>query len=212
MRKQDEPDTLLGAVLTALGWKKDTTHILVNGKEASSRYVVQDGDVVALLPPDIRLAAPFIGEEEAAALFRVDVATWREWDATGLIPAAVEVAGLPRWDEAELQAWYESGAPPRSEWEAKKRDDAQRSLAPLRLMSTPETAAYIGVGTQTVKNDAPDLAVARRSYGKRVLYDRATLDRILDRMGPGHDVRKALRRASSASARVDRGGSAIRRR
>ncbi len=126
---------------------------------------------VTLLPPDIRLAAPFIDDQEAAALFRVDVATWREWDATGRIPAAVVVAGRPRWDADGLQQFVDAGAPQRKKWEAMKR----KRRAMLRMLTTGELADYLGVAEQTVRNHSDEIP-GRKHLGSRVVFDQQAVD------------------------------------
>ncbi len=156
--------------------------------------VLSDGDEATLLPPVLRLSSPFIDEQQAAALFNVDVATWREWDQTGRIPAAVVVAGLPRWDEAELQAWYESGAPPRNEWEAKKAASRNsEAQASSRLMNVKATAAYLGLAVQTVRNRSHEIP-GRRNIGRKVVYDRAIIDRWVDRNDGTRDLKLDARR------------------
>ncbi|WP_417733143.1 helix-turn-helix domain-containing protein [Rosistilla oblonga] len=59
-------------------------------------------------------------------------------------------------------------------------------LAPLpnwpRLMSPDQAAAYLGMTAETMRKYIP---VEPSPYGKRVLYDRAAIDKYLDDVNAG---------------------------
>jgi len=59
-------------------------------------------------------------------------------------------------------------------------------LAPLpnwpRLMSPDQAAAYLGMSPETMRRYIP---VEPTPYGKRVLYDRAAIDKYLDDLNSG---------------------------
>lgn len=59
--------------------------------------------------------------------------------------------------------------------------EAARCLLPdwPRLMDEPMAAAYLSIGTTTLRADGP----APKRKGRRVLYDRHDLDRWADRLG-----------------------------
>ncbi len=49
-----------------------------------------------------------------------------------------------------------------------------------RLLTVERAAAYIGLAAQTVRNRAGEIP-GRKRLGRRVVYDRAVLDRWIDR-------------------------------
>ena len=55
-----------------------------------------------------------------------------------------------------------------------------------RLLSIELAAAYLGVSATTFRLIAPHLHPLR--CGRRVLYDRLTLDDYIDRFKPGQDI------------------------
>lgn len=60
-------------------------------------------------------------------------------------------------------------------------------MAPLpdwpRLMSPDQAAAYLGMTPETMRKYIP---VSPSAYGKRVLFDRAALDKYLDDVNAGN--------------------------
>jgi hypothetical protein len=54
----------------------------------------------------------------AAAWADVGLRTWRAWDAAGLIPRPLRIAGCVLWALPELRAWRDAGCPDRRTWEA----------------------------------------------------------------------------------------------
>jgi predicted DNA-binding transcriptional regulator AlpA len=61
--------------------------------------------------PPLLLRAP-----EAAQACGVSQATWWRWDAGGLCPTGVKIAGCRLWSRRELAAWSRHGCPSRGEW------------------------------------------------------------------------------------------------
>ena len=44
---------------------------------------------------------------------------WR-LNAAGKLPKAIRLGGSVRWNQAEIQKWFEAGCPDRRTWEARK--------------------------------------------------------------------------------------------
>ena len=63
-----------------------------------------------------------------------------------------------------------------------------------RLLTVKQTAAYIGLAEQTVRNRAHEIP-GRRKLGRRLLFDRVELDRWLDRGDLVRDLWIDARRA-----------------
>lgn len=59
--------------------------------------------------------------------------------------------------------------------------NAERSILPdwPRLMSEDQAAAYLSIGTTSLREKGPK----PKPFGRRILYDRADLDRWADRLG-----------------------------
>lgn len=49
-----------------------------------------------------------------------------------------------------------------------------------RLLGVEMTAAYLGLAPQTVRNHRADLP-GRKRFGRKVLYDREALDRLIEK-------------------------------
>lgn len=87
----------------------------------SGRYVpplaevAHDNQVFQVSPPTP--AALLLTARAAAALCGVSLRTWRQWDASGFVPAAISI-GLrsKRWRRDELEAWIAAGCPRRELW------------------------------------------------------------------------------------------------
>ena len=72
---------------------------------------------------------------------------------------------------------------------------ADEAITP-RLLNVAQTAAYLGLAEQTVRNRAYEIP-GRRKIGRRLLFDRVALDRWIDRGDPIRDLfidaRQAIR-------------------
>lgn len=59
---------------------------------------------------------------EAAAIIGVSRWTFDSWVAAGLAPVAqIRIGKTIRWSRSELAEWLAAGAPPRAEWEARRK-------------------------------------------------------------------------------------------
>ncbi len=56
-----------------------------------------------------------------------------------------------------------------------------------RLLTVELVALYLGVGKQTIHNRVHELP-GRRRFGRRVVFDRVILDRMLDRCDKNNDI------------------------
>ena len=56
-----------------------------------------------------------------------------------------------------------------------------------RLLTVELVALYLGVGEQTIRNRGAELP-GRRRFGRRVVFDRVILDRMLDRCDKNNDI------------------------
>jgi hypothetical protein len=65
-------------------------------------------------PPPLMVRAP-----EAARLCGTSEASWWRWNAGGLCPAGLRVAGQRLWSRRSLLLWIGWGCPPRVEYEAR---------------------------------------------------------------------------------------------
>jgi predicted DNA-binding transcriptional regulator AlpA len=79
-----------------------------------------------LIPPNTPVSASVdatgrlaISAREAAALFNLSRSQWWKLHAAGKVPLPTYRLGskAPRWDLAELRAWWAAGAPNRQEWQ-----------------------------------------------------------------------------------------------
>jgi prophage regulatory protein len=59
----------------------------------------------------------------AVILGGIGVRTVRALDAAGKLPKPIRIGGRVVWLLDEIRAWLAAGAPPRAEWEARKRAD-----------------------------------------------------------------------------------------
>jgi predicted DNA-binding transcriptional regulator AlpA len=76
--------------------------------------------------PDVGAPARLaVSASEAAKLFGVSRAQWWKLHAAGKVPLPSYRLGskAPRWDVAELRAWWEAGAPDRLEWQPMHKGD-----------------------------------------------------------------------------------------
>ena len=69
----------------------------------------------------IALSALLVRAEEAADMLGLGRSTFYKHDARGLVPMAVRLGSVKRWNVAELQAWAVAGCPPRDRWETIKK-------------------------------------------------------------------------------------------
>jgi hypothetical protein len=54
--------------------------------------------------------------EEAAALCRASVRSWRMWDAAGRVPRSISIGRAKLWRPLELADWVAAGCPARDLW------------------------------------------------------------------------------------------------
>ena len=66
--------------------------------------------------PRRRLPVLMVRSADIEAVTSIASSTWERYDAAGLVPAPVRVAGCKLWRVAELRAWAAHGCPPRVEW------------------------------------------------------------------------------------------------
>jgi predicted DNA-binding transcriptional regulator AlpA len=66
-------------------------------------------------------SALLIRADTAAALCSVSIRQWWRWDATGLVPRAIQIGPTKRWRREELMAWIRGGCSRREEWEEASR-------------------------------------------------------------------------------------------
>lgn len=57
----------------------------------------------------------------AAAYCDVSYSMWKRLVASGLTPKPTKLNGTNVWPRLELDAWLAAGAPPRAEWELRKK-------------------------------------------------------------------------------------------
>ncbi len=75
-----------------------------------------DDPTVATPPPTALLLTAM----DAAALCRVSERTWRNWDASGHIPAPVRIGRSLFWRPKELADWVDAGCPDRHTWNVRR--------------------------------------------------------------------------------------------
>ena len=103
-------------------------------RSMSPDYILQDGDVVALSPANVKNEAYrgkfgpaddgclLVSAESAGRLHDLSERSWWRMNAAGEVPAPVLVGTRSRrWDVAELRAWNQAGRPSRAKWEEIKR-------------------------------------------------------------------------------------------
>ncbi|MCL2001308.1 MAG: helix-turn-helix domain-containing protein [Planctomycetes bacterium] len=56
-----------------------------------------------------------------AKKLNVHEVTIRRWQSSGKIPAPVRLGAAVRWRLKEIDAWIESGCPPRPKWETHRQ-------------------------------------------------------------------------------------------
>ena len=59
-----------------------------------------------------------LNARQAAAVCGKCLRTWRNWDAGGHIPRAMQIGRAKYWRPDELEAWVRAGCPPRKLWSA----------------------------------------------------------------------------------------------
>jgi len=64
--------------------------------------------------------ARFWSAKQVAEFLGCSVRKVRSDDARGLLPKAIRLGRLKRWDAEELARWAEAGCPPRFKWEQMK--------------------------------------------------------------------------------------------
>jgi len=75
---------------------------------------------------------PFaVSAPDAAKLCGVGKTLWHELDSTARIPAPIKLGARCVWVVDELRAWLHAGAPPRDQWQARKKtiNSADRNCA-----------------------------------------------------------------------------------
>lgn len=66
--------------------------------------------------PEVRAEALLISADELAGLLGCSLChVWR-MHSGGKVPKPVKIGRLTRWRNAEVRAWIEAGAPPRTTW------------------------------------------------------------------------------------------------
>jgi hypothetical protein len=54
--------------------------------------------------------------QEAAAMLKVELRTWRTWHASGRIPEPIRIGRKTFWRPEILRAWVAAGCPDRATW------------------------------------------------------------------------------------------------
>jgi hypothetical protein len=74
-----------------------------------------------------RRLSPLVADaKRLARLLGVGVRSIRTWDYAGKLPRPIKLGTRTVWvlgGESGIRAWLTAGAPPRQEWEARKRND-----------------------------------------------------------------------------------------
>jgi len=92
-------------------------------------------------------AAVAIRARDAGELFSMAERTWWKLNAAGRCPAPRKIGRCTRWDRDELIAWWDAGAPTRSQWESRASDSPasaanQQTFVLQRLRSPAHQLAH----------------------------------------------------------------------
>ncbi|MCH8824237.1 MAG: hypothetical protein IH984_12130 [Planctomycetes bacterium] len=68
--------------------------------------------------PDQRVG---ISAKTVCAMFDVSLRSWLRWDAAGKVPKGNKIGAAKRWDNLEINCWWNDGCKSRSEWEKVKK-------------------------------------------------------------------------------------------